>query len=150
MDDDFGAIVDGIKEGRLIFANLKKCITYVMSSNVPEIVPFLVFILFKLPLGLETIMILLIDLGTDLAPTISLAYEEPEDQIMKIPPRTSKDHLISWRVMLIAYGTIGVFETCAAYFAFFQVFFAHGFTMDMLVGSGIQYRTDFDKLTHER
>lgn len=71
--------MDGIKEGRLIFANLKKCITYVMSSNVPEIVPFLVFILFKLPLGLETIMILLIDLGTDLAPTISLAYEEAED-----------------------------------------------------------------------
>lgn len=119
MNDDFGAIVDGIKEGRLIFANLKKCITYVMSSNVPEIVPFLVFILFKLPLGLETIMILLIDLGTDLAPTISLAYEEPEDQIMSVPPRTKDDHLISWRVMLIAYGTIGVFETCAAYFAFF-------------------------------
>ncbi len=73
----------------------------------------------KWPLGLETIMILIIDLGTDLAPTISLAYEEAEDEIMNVKPRTPDDHLISWRVMFIAYGTIGVLETIAAYFAFF-------------------------------
>jgi len=88
LNDDFGAIIEGIKEGRNIFANLKKCITYVLSSNVPEIVPFLLFIIAKWPLGLETIMILIIDLGTDLAPTISLAYEEAEDEIMNVKPRT--------------------------------------------------------------
>lgn len=82
LNDDFSAIVEGIKEGRLIFVNIKKCILYVLSSNVPEIIPFLVFIIAKLPLGLETIMILLIDLGTDLAPTVALAYEESEDAIM--------------------------------------------------------------------
>lgn len=87
MDDDFGAIVDGIREGRVIFDNLKKFITYVLASNVPEIIPFLVFIIAKCPLGLETIHILFIDLGTDLVPAVCLAYEPPEDEIMNIPPR---------------------------------------------------------------
>lgn len=82
LTDDFGAIVDAIREGRVIFDNLKKFITYVLSSNVPEIVPFLLFIILKIPLGLETIHILFIDLGTDLAPAVCLAYEEPEDSIM--------------------------------------------------------------------
>ena len=94
LQDDFGAIVDGIREGRLIFENLKKCVAYVLSSNVPEIIPFLLFIAMKIPLGIETIVILLIDLGTDLAPAVSLAYEEPEDAIMQIPPRDEHAHLI--------------------------------------------------------
>lgn len=59
---------------------------------------------------------------------------------MKNPPRSADDHLISWRVMLIAYGTIGTFETIAAYFVFFEVFWAHGFTMKLLLGSGIMFR----------
>jgi sodium/potassium-transporting ATPase subunit alpha len=53
-----------------------------LSSNVPEVIPFLLFIAARIPLGLETIMILFIDLGTDLFPAVSLAYEEPEDSIM--------------------------------------------------------------------
>ena len=118
LEDDFGAIVDGIREGRLIFDNLKKCVAYVLSSNVPEIVPFLLFIAMKIPLGIETICILLIDLGTDLAPAVSLAYEEPEDEIMQIPPRDEHAHLVGPKMMMVAYGTIGVFQTIAAYFAF--------------------------------
>jgi sodium/potassium-transporting ATPase subunit alpha len=106
LNDDFGAIVDGIREGRLIFENLKKCIAYVLSSNVPEIVPFLLFIALKIPLGIETICILLIDLGTDLAPAVSLAYEEPEDAIMKMPPRNEHDHMVGPQMMMIAYGTV--------------------------------------------
>jgi len=82
IHDDFGAIVTGIEEGRNTFSNLKKFISYVLSSNVPEIIPFLLFIIIKIPLGLSTIHILLIDLGTDLAPAISLAYEKPEESIM--------------------------------------------------------------------
>lgn len=50
---------------------------------MPELIPFLLFIVLKIPLGLETIMILFIDIGTDLAPAISLAYEAPEDELMK-------------------------------------------------------------------
>lgn len=72
----------GIREGRLIFDNLKKCIAYVLSSNIPEIIPFLLFIAIKIPIALETVMILFIDLGTDIAPAIALAYEDGEAFIM--------------------------------------------------------------------
>lgn len=74
--------MNGVFEGRVIFDNLKKFITYVLASNVPEIIPFLLFIAMKIPLGLETVMILFIDIGTDLAPAVSLAYEKPEAAIM--------------------------------------------------------------------
>jgi len=96
LNDDFGCIVQGIKEGRVIFENLKKCVAYVLSSNVPEIFPFLFFICLKIPIAMEVIVILLIDVGTDLAPAIALAYEEPEDEIMHMPPRTADNHLVTW------------------------------------------------------
>lgn len=52
--------------GRLIFDNLKKSIAYTLTSNIPELSPFLMFILFSIPLPLGTVSILCIDLGTDL------------------------------------------------------------------------------------
>jgi sodium/potassium-transporting ATPase subunit alpha len=150
LNDDFGAIVDGIREGRLIFENLKKCVAYVLSSNVPEIVPFLLFIAIKIPLGISTISILIIDLGTDLAPAVALAYEEPEDAIMQIPPRDEHAHLVGPQMMAIAYGTIGIMQTIAAFFAFFWAFYDFGFTFKMLVGSGIQYEDDYNDLDDSR
>jgi len=150
LEDDFGAIVSGIREGRLIFENLKNCIAYVLSSNVPEIVPFLLFIAMKIPLAIETIVILLIDLGTDLAPAVSLAYEEPEDAIMQVPPRPEHAHLIGPKMMGIAYGTIGVFQTFAAYFAFFYCYYDNGFTINNLLDSGLEYRTAYADLSDER
>lgn len=119
----------GIREGRLIFENLKKCIAYVLSSNIPEIVPFLLFIAFKFPLAIETIMILFIDLGTDIFPAVALAYEESESFIMAKPPRARSDHLVGLKLMTNAYATIGIFETFAAYFAFFWVFSDFGFSI---------------------
>lgn len=55
-----------ILTGRLIFDNLKKSIAYTLTSNIPEITPFLFFILVNIPLPLGTITILCIDLGTDM------------------------------------------------------------------------------------
>lgn len=150
LQDDFGAIVDGIREGRLIFENLKKCIAYVLSSNVPEILPFLLFIAIKIPLGIETISILFIDLGTDLAPAVALAYEDPEDAIMQVPPRPAHAHLVGPQMMMVAYGTIGVLQTFAAFFAYFYVFYDYGFTINSLLGSGIEYREKWVDLSSER
>jgi len=73
--------------GRLIFDNLKKSIAYTLTSNIPEISPFLLFIIADVPLPLGTITILCIDLGTDMVPAISLAYEAAESDIMKRMPR---------------------------------------------------------------
>lgn len=75
LDDNFNSIVKGVEEGRLIFDNLKKSIAYTLSSNIPEIAPFIFFIIFQVPLPLSTVLILCIDLGTDMVPAISFAYE---------------------------------------------------------------------------
>jgi len=84
--------------GRLIFDNLKKSIAYTLTSNIPEISPFLIFITASIPLPLGTITILCIDLGTDMVPAISLAYENAESDIMKRMPRDPKhDKLVNDR-----------------------------------------------------
>lgn len=62
--------------GRLIFDNLKKSIAYTLTSNIPEITPFLLFIIVNIPLPLGTITILCIDLGTDMVSiSITLSVE---------------------------------------------------------------------------
>ncbi|EDS26146.1 conserved hypothetical protein [Culex quinquefasciatus] len=99
LDDNFASIVTGVEEGRLIFDNLKKSIAYTLTSNIPEISPFLAFILCDIPLPLGTVTILCIDLGTDMIPAISLAYEESESDIMKRRPRDPvKDKLVNERI----------------------------------------------------
>merc|ERR1711871_845297 len=67
LDDNFASIVAGVEEGRLIFDNLKKSIAYTLSSNIPEIAPFLAFITVQVPLPLSTILILCVDLGADMS-----------------------------------------------------------------------------------
>ena len=111
LDDNFASIVTGVEEGRLIFDNLKKSIAYTLTSNIPEIAPFLMFILINIPLPLGTVTILCIDLGTDLWPAISLAYEPAESDIMKRMPRDPKgDKLVNQRLISMAYGQIGEFQ----------------------------------------
>ncbi|PXF42701.1 Sodium/potassium-transporting ATPase subunit alpha-4 [Gracilariopsis chorda] len=74
LDDNFSSIVSGIEKGRLIFDNLKKSIAYTLTSNIPQLIAFLIFITLKIPLPLTTVLILCIDLGTDIFPAIALAY----------------------------------------------------------------------------
>uniref|UniRef100_A0A803TNZ0 Sodium/potassium-transporting ATPase subunit alpha n=1 Tax=Anolis carolinensis TaxID=28377 RepID=A0A803TNZ0_ANOCA len=108
LDDNFASIVTGVEEGRLIFDNLKKSIAYTLTSNIPEITPFLLFIIANIPLPLGTVTILCIDLGTDMVPAISLAYEAAESDIMKRQPRNPKtDKLVNERLISTAYGQIG-------------------------------------------
>uniref|UniRef100_A0A665VTK4 Sodium/potassium-transporting ATPase subunit alpha n=1 Tax=Echeneis naucrates TaxID=173247 RepID=A0A665VTK4_ECHNA len=104
LDDNFASIVTGVEEGRLIFDNLKKSIAYTLTSNIPEITPFLFFILVNIPLPLGTITILCIDLGTDMVPAISLAYEAAESDIMKRQPRNPlRDKLVNERLISICF-----------------------------------------------
>jgi sodium/potassium-transporting ATPase subunit alpha len=96
-------------------------------------------------IGLETIMVLLVDVGTDLAPAVSLAYEEPEAAIMEQPPRDQvRDHIVGLRLMIIAYGTMGILESFAAFFAFFWVYHDYGFWWSDLIGAGPNYRDHYD------
>merc|ERR1712106_700760 len=100
LDDNFASIVTGVEEGRLIFDNLKKPMAYTLTSNIPEISPFLLFILADVPLPLGTVTILCIDLGTDMVPAISMAYEQAESDIMKRQPRNPfTDKLVNSRLI---------------------------------------------------
>ncbi|CAI5449972.1 unnamed protein product [Caenorhabditis angaria] len=128
LDDNFASIVVGVEEGRLIFDNLKKSIAYTLTSNIPEISPFLTYILFGIPLPLGTVTILCIDLGTDMVPAISLAYEEAESDIMKRQPRDPlHDKLVNERLISLAYGQIGMIQASAGFFTYFWIMADNGF-----------------------
>ncbi|KFM66853.1 Sodium/potassium-transporting ATPase subunit alpha, partial [Stegodyphus mimosarum] len=135
LDDNFASIVTGVEEGRLIFDNLKKSIAYTLTSNIPEITPFLVFILADVPLPLGTVTILCIDLGTDMVPAISLAYEHAESDIMKRQPRNpKKDKLVNERLISMAYGQIGFMQAAAGFFVYFVIMAENGFMPSHLLG----------------
>ena len=151
LDDNFASIVTGVEEGRLIFDNLKKSIAYTLTSNIPEISPFLLFILADVPLPLGTVTILCIDLGTDMVPAISMAYEYAESDIMKRPPRNPfTDKLVNERLISMAYGQIGMIQASAGrdwvlfnlkcyhfqpgFFVYFVILCENGFWPSHLLG----------------
>ena len=135
LDDDFSSIVNGVEEGRLIFDNLKKSIAYTLSSNIPEIAPFIMFILVQMPLPLTTVLILCIDLGTDMIPAISFAYENPELDIMLRHPRNSKrDHLVNTKLISFSYLQTGLVQASAGFFTHFIVMNDYGFKPSTLLG----------------
>ncbi|XP_078100168.1 sodium/potassium-transporting ATPase subunit alpha-1-like [Sander vitreus] len=139
LDDNFASIVTGVEEGRLIFDNLKKSITYTLSSKIPEMTPFLFFVIADIPLALGTVTILCIDLGTDLVPAISLAYEGPESDIMQRKPRNPDvDKLVNQRLISVSYGQIGVQQAVAGFYTNFVILAENGFyPLDLLGIRGI-------------
>lgn len=140
LDDNFASIVTGVEEGRLIFDNLKKSIAYTLTSNIPEISPFLAFFVFNIPLPLGTVTILFIDLGTDMVPAISLAYEKAEADIMKRKPRDPlHDRLVNDRLISMAYGQIGMIQAMAGFFTYFVIMAENGFWPMRLFGIRAQW-----------
>jgi len=106
----------------------KKSIAYTLSSNIPEISPFLLFILVQIPLPLPTVLILCIDLGTDMVPAISLAYENKEANIMKKAPRDSAtDRLVTTKLVVFSYLQIGLIQATAGFYCYFVVLNDYGF-----------------------
>ncbi|KAA0722726.1 Sodium/potassium-transporting ATPase subunit alpha-1 [Triplophysa tibetana] len=135
LDDNFASIVTGVEEGRLIFDNLKKSIAYTLTSKIPEMSPFLMFVLVGIPLPLGTVTILCIDLGTDMIPAISLAYENAENDIMKRQPRNAQtDRLVNERLISMAYGQIGMIQALAGFFTYIVVMGESGFWPSLLPG----------------
>ena len=134
LNDDFSAIVLGIEEGRKIFDNLKKSICYTLSSNIPELIPFLMFIILAIPLPLSTVLILCVDIGTDIFPAVSFAYEDSELDIMTRMPRAPHEHLVSKKLMGVAYLQMGLIQTCGGFLTFFLVMNDFGFTPGSLIG----------------
>ncbi len=128
MTDDFPSIVVGVEEGRLIFDNLKKSITYTLGVNTAELGAFVFYIIFQVPLPLTAILMLFITVGTDLWPAISFAYEPPELDIMNRKPRNpDKEPLVGRKLLIFAYVQIGFVEFAAGLFAYYSVMSDYGF-----------------------
>lgn len=126
LDDNFATIVAAIREGRSVYDNVRKFVTYIFASNVPEIVPFVVFALFAVPLPLTVLQILAVDLGTDLLPALALGREPPEPDVMDRPPRSRRQRLLDLRVLARAYGWLGPIEAALSLGAFFWVYWQAG------------------------
>jgi calcium-translocating P-type ATPase len=126
LDDNFASIVAAVEEGRTVFGNIRKFLTYILTHNVPELVPYLAFVLFKVPPALTVIQILAVDLGTDMLPAVALGAEKPEPAAMHRPRRSQKEQLIDWRLLVRAYLFLGPLEAVAAMGAFFFVLVGGG------------------------
>jgi calcium-translocating P-type ATPase len=126
LDDNFASIVNAIEEGRAVFENIRKFLTYILAHNVPELVPYLAFSLFAIPLPLTPIQILAIDMGTDSLTALGLGVEKPDPQIMCVPPRSQRQRLFDWKLARRAYLFLGPIEAVASMAAFLFVLRAAG------------------------
>jgi sodium/potassium-transporting ATPase subunit alpha len=140
MDDNFASIVSGIREGRLLFDNLKKTIAYTITHLCPEVFPVIFSLLIGFPAGISSLLILFIDLLTEQPPAISLAYENIESDIMRRPPRhPTKDRLVSIQILSYAYLQVGLIETAGCLLSYFLIFQHYHVPIASLSSLGTNY-----------
>lgn len=124
-NDNFSTIARAIEEGRTVYDNLRKFTTYIFSSNVPEIMPFMLTALLSpqvMPLALGVKQILAIDLGTDLFPALALGSENPEPDVMLRPPRRKSQPLVDSSLLRRAFLWLGLIEASLCFLAFYFVY----------------------------
>ena len=126
MDDNFATIVAAVEEGRTIFDNIKKFIAYILTSNIPEILPFIAFVLLDIPLPLTVVLILAIDLGTDILPALGLGAERAETDVMNRAPRARGERLLTRNLLAMSYGIVGMIQAAAGFFSYFTILFDGG------------------------
>jgi sodium/potassium-transporting ATPase subunit alpha len=126
MDDNFATIVAAVEEGRTIFDNIKKFIAYILTSNVPQILPFIAYVLLDIPLPLTVVLILAIDLGTDILPALGLGAEKPETDVMHKPPRRRTERLLTRNLLFMSYGIVGMLQAAAGFFTYFVILYSGG------------------------
>lgn len=99
-DDNFVTIVEAIKEGRVIYENLKKPINYLLPANIGEVTTIFFTQLAGLPPSLTAPQLLWINVTTDALPALALSTEPPEPDIMKRPPRRRESTFITNRKLM--------------------------------------------------
>ncbi len=130
-DDNFASIVNAIEEGRAVYDNIRRFVAYIFTSNMPELVPFILFVLFKIPLALTIMQILAIDLGTDMVPALALGTEAPEPGIMTRPPRSQKQRLVTANLLLRSQLFLGMIQSVACMAAFYFLYWVYGWRPGM-------------------
>ena len=140
-DDNFASIVSAIEEGRTVYSNLQKFLLYILTSNVPEAAPSVIFLVTRglVPLPLTVMQILTVDLGTDLLPALGLGTEKAEPGIMDQPPRPLNSHLLNRSIIWKAFGWYGLIASVVSTAAYFYVNHVNGWPNVPLAGSGMVY-----------
>ncbi|KPL76089.1 hypothetical protein ADN00_12150 [Ornatilinea apprima] len=128
-DDNFASIVNAVEEGRAVYANIKRFTSYIFTSNTPEAVPFILFALSRtrIPLALNVMHILSVDLGTDIVPALALGAEPPEPGVMNNPPRRLSEHVISKGLLLRSYLWLGPVQSLATMAGFYYMYWTNGY-----------------------
>lgn len=140
-DDNFSSIVAAIEEGRAVYANIRKFLTYILTSNVPEAIPSILFLLSggAIPLPMTVMQILTVDLGTDMLPALGLGSETSDPEIMKQPPRRKNEHLLTRNILLKAFIWYGLLASVISIGAYFFVNYQNGFPQLPLAATGNVY-----------
>lgn len=140
-DDHFATIVQAIDEGRGVYENIRKFLTYILNSNMAEAAPSAAFLVSRglIPLPMTVMQILTIDLGTDLLPALGLGAERPEDEVMDRPPRKRTERLLNRRVLWLAFGWYGLLEALFGLSGYFMVNWLNGWPAVPLADSGEVY-----------
>src|SRR4030065_433142 len=112
-DDNFASIVAAIEEGRAVFENIRKFVTYIFAHLVPEAVPYIFYVILKIPVPITVMQILAIDLGTETLPALALGVEKPEKGIMELPPRPKTKGVIDKTVLFRGYIFLGLLNAAA-------------------------------------
>ncbi|MEM1675715.1 MAG: cation-transporting P-type ATPase [Desulfurococcaceae archaeon] len=117
LDDNYSTIVEAIREGRVIYENLKKPINYLLTSNMGEIALIFGSQILGLPPPLEPEHLLWINIVTDSLPATALGVEPPEPDTMEKPPRPIYERIITKRKMIyyIVMGSILALVTLAVF-----------------------------------
>lgn len=122
LDDDFSTLVEAVREGRTIYANIRRSIRYLLSCNTGEVTAMLFGMLLGMPVVLTPVQLLLVNLATDGLPAVALGFEPPEEGIMQQHPRGREDSIFSGgllgtillRGLLIGFCTLGAYTAMAA------------------------------------
>jgi P-type Ca2+ transporter type 2C len=100
-DDNFASIVAAVEEGRGIFDNIKKYLMYLLSSNIGEILLMILAMFLGLPLPLNAVQILYVNLATDGLPALALAVDPYEADLMRRRPRNPRTGIFTRPVVIL-------------------------------------------------
>ncbi|WP_323847609.1 MAG: cation-transporting P-type ATPase [Phytoplasma sp.] len=141
LDDNFSTIPKAVLEARGIYDNIKKFITYVFSSNIPQIFPVIFMALFNIPLYLTVMQILAIDLITDLIPAIALGAEEPKKELLDKKPISKDDRLLDKKLLKRSYFFLGIIEGTLALIFFVCCYGFDNLTQGLVSAKTSEFKT---------
>ena len=139
-DDNFTTIVHAIEEGRNIYNNIKKAVTFLLSCNLGEVIAIFVAILLDMPVPLIATQILWVNLITDALPALALGVDPGDHDVMKMKPRDPKEsffaHGAGYRA-IVGGVLIGTLTLAAFYFGLTE--FGHGIFSDDIPERDLEY-----------